>query len=153
MNVNRFTTLLLIGLLIGLHHCGKPNNPAVEGDVVVWSELRVLDELSESAILFIKQNQTAALRDAAGILLNSGRLVVKAEPPANAKQLEQVKLLQRDLDGLVNDEPESLTDEELIERVNAIHAIVVKMMEAAGMPHIHNHDNHDEHGEHDGHNH
>ena len=150
MNTKLFLILTVMVYSLWLHNCGESGNSSKGDKVVTWSELRLLDELSESAVQHSSQNQTAALRDTAGMMLNAGRLVVKAEPPANAMQPEQVKLLQSNLQGLVNDEPESLTDEELMERVNAIHAIAVKMMEAAGMPHIHNHDDHDDH---EGHNH
>lgn len=146
MNTKRRLAFVYIGMFILLQGCSQQQNQAENGSVVVWSELRVLDELSESAIQYNSQNQTAALRDTAGMLLKAGQLVVNAEPPANAVQPEQVKLLQSDLQGLVNDEPDSLTDEELFERVQAIHAIALKLMEAAGMPHVH--DDHDDHEDH-----
>lgn len=137
--------LLLMTVLIGLVGCGQQNT---QDQVVTWAQLRVLDELSEKAMNY-SEADGRSLQDMAAELFAAAKMVSASEPPANAKHAEQVVLLQSDLTGLIGDEISSLSKDELTERIDAIHTVAVKLMESAGMPHVHNHD----HEDHAGHNH
>lgn len=146
MKTNRIHNfLLLMTVWAGLVGCGQQNT---QDQVVTWAQLRVLDELSEKAINH-SEAEGGSLQEMAVELFAAAKMVSLSEPPTNAKHAEQVVLLQSDLTGLIGDEISSLNKEELTERIDAIHTVAVKLMEAAGMPHVHNHD----HEDHTGHNH
>ncbi len=142
-----FSSVFILG-------CGMETEQVTE-DEVVWAKLRVLDEYSETALQFANNNDVESLKEKAVELMSAAKLVAEGAPPDNVKQPEQVKVLQQDLTDLIVDDPGNLPPEELADRVHAIHSVVVKLMEAAGMPHVHDHDDHegDDHGDHEGHDH
>lgn len=157
MNLIRIIPIVLL-IAVFVIGCGNQN---AQEEVVTWAQLRVLDELSESAMSHTGTEDSAEFTNTVAELFGAAKLLCSSEPPANAKNLEQVKLLQTDLSGLIGDDPASLNQKDLNERIEAIHAVAVKLMEAAGMPHVHDHDHeheehdHEEHDheEHEGHNH
>ena len=118
-----------------------------------WPNLRQLDELSERAEQFIAKDDRAALRVLLPDLVAKARLVADDPLPAHAPQAKQARALQDDLRALAKElNAPSLSDESLKELAEGLHPIVARLLEAAGLPHVHeDHDkdddpHHHEHG-------
>jgi hypothetical protein len=133
---------LLITLFLSFTGCGQQNP---QDNVVTWPQLRVLDEIAETVMNHSGTEDSPEIQNSAVELFGAAKMVCESEVPGNAKNTEQVKLLQNDLSGLIGDEISSLSQDDLKERVNAIHAVAVKLMQEAGMPHIHDHEDHEGH--------
>jgi hypothetical protein len=121
--------------------CGKKNT------AIVWPELQALDHAAESAEAKVKAGadaaQLAAL--AADLADKSGKLL--ASPvPAGVKSPDLVNLRLREIKDLhaALADPSVLTPSHLL----AFHPVVAALLDAAGMPHVHE-DDHDHDHDHD----
>jgi hypothetical protein len=107
--------------------------------VVTWKALKQLDTLAERSEALCDQQAVAELRKLALPIKKAAAAVTVDPVPADAKDPDQVKVLQGDLkslsDALTN--PEQQDGVELTAILAGIHPIVEKLMEAAGMPHVH----------------
>lgn len=120
-------------------------------EVVSWTSLSELDEISiavEHAAAEHQHDEQKVLLKRAGKLISE----VQTSVPDNAKNTEQVAVLVKDLSALSTqiDSIDTLGHEELDTLSKAIHPIVAKLMETAGVPHVHAkeesaHDGHDHH--------
>ncbi len=109
-----------------------------EKQEVKWRGLNQLDELSikvEHATQEHKHDEQAELLGEAKTLIPQ----IASSIPANAKNKDQVKVLLTDLTALAEqlNELESLEHEQLDTLSKSIHPIVAKLMESAGVPHVH----------------
>ncbi len=99
--------------------------------VVKWSPLKKLDDLAEKKDL-------AALRKIAASVKTAAEAVESEVVPKNAKQPEQVKILQGDLKSLTDSihDPVKQDYEALTSLFTGIHPIVRQLMETSGMRHV-----------------
>jgi len=107
--------------------------------VVQWPALKQLDNLAEQCEALCDQKDVAALRKIAGTVQTAAITVVREPAPAGAKQPDEVKSLQGDLKNLAESihDPARQDGAELTAILAGVHPIVEKLMEAAGMPHVH----------------
>ena len=70
--------------------------------------------------------------------MKAGRAVTSASIPSNAAMPEEVGLILSDLENLVSElGAENLDDSSLENLILGLHPVIAKVIEAAGMPHIH----------------
>ena len=107
--------------------------------VVTWNSLKKLDDLAERSEALCERKAVAELRKLAPAIKKAAAVVIADPVPVGAKDPGQVKVLQGDLkslsDALTN--PKQQDGVELTAILSGIHPIVEKLMEAAGMPHVH----------------
>lgn len=108
-------------------------------DPVVWKNLKKLDDLAEKCEALSEKKDIAALRKISASVKDAAVLVEKDPPPAGALDAEKVKTLQTDLKSLSDEigDSEKQDGDELLAVLSAVHPIVEQLMEAAGMPHVH----------------
>ena len=71
-------------------------------------------------------------------LMKAGRAVTSTSIPSNAAKPEEVGLILSDLENLVSElGAENLDDSSLENLILGLHPVIAKLIEAAGMPHIH----------------
>ncbi len=112
---------------------------AQSATVVSWKSLKKLDDLAERSEALCERKAVAELRELAPAIKKAAAAVIADPVPAGAKDPAQVKVLQGDLKSLSDalSNPKQQDGVELTAILSGIHPIVEKMMEAAGMPHVH----------------
>ena len=107
--------------------------------VVQWPDLKCLDDLAERCEALCEQKDVAALRQIAASVKAAAITVALDPVPDGASHPEQVNALQGDLSSLADaiQNPEQQDGVGLTTVLAGIHPIVEKLMEAAGMPHVH----------------
>ncbi len=107
--------------------------------VVKWDDLKKLDDLAEKCEALCDQKDVKGLRKVCPSVKEAATKVQKDTVPKGAKDPEKVKVLQGDLKSLVDslDDPDTQDPEELTAILAGIHPIVEQLMEASGMPHVH----------------
>jgi hypothetical protein len=125
-------TLAMIAFLI------LPSARAAES-TVTWPSLKKLDDLAEKCEALSESKNVPELRKIAAEVKASAATVAGEAVPKNAKLPDQVKILQSDLKSLTDsiEDPKKQDGEELTALLAGVHPIVEKLMEAAGMPHVH----------------
>ena len=110
--------------------------------VVKWDSLKKLDVLAERCQALSDANDAAELRKLVIPVRDAMGIVAADRIPMEAKAPDQIKILQTELTSLIEALNDSGTqvDVELISILTSIDPIVGKMMEAAGMPHVHEND-------------
>lgn len=121
------------------------------GEPASWPHLRQLDELSERAEQLIAKDERATLRMLLPDLVKKSLLVADDPLPAHAPQAKQAGALQDDLRALAKElNAPGLSDESMKDLSEGLHPIVARLLEAAGLPHVHeDHDQDDEPHHHD----
>jgi hypothetical protein len=106
---------------------------------VGWPALSMLDALSERCALLVASQDVAEARRIVPSMKLAAETVAKDSPPKNAKQPEQVKVCQADLKSLAAaiDALDPKDVDELAGLLAGVHAVVEQLMEAVGMPHVH----------------
>ena len=121
-------------LLLGLGLTGCRNEVTVQ-----WTSLKQLDDLAERCEALCDQKDVAALRQIA-VAVKAAAIIVALDPlPAGARQPDEVNTLQGELANLADSigDPATQDGAELMGILAGVHPIVEKLMEAAGMPHVH----------------
>jgi hypothetical protein len=127
--------LMFLAFVLFSLGCGKKNA------VIVWPELQALDHATESAEAKVKASADPAQLAALAAELADKCVKLLASPvPAGVKSPDLVHLRLRELKDLhaALADPSVLTDAHLL----AFHPVVAALMDAAGMPHVHD-DGHD----------
>lgn len=115
-------------------------------EAVEWPELSRLDNVAYKVEGFARTGDNASIRASLAELLEVGRAVVPATIPSNTLEPQQVETLMADLANLIEElASEELGDESLSSLVLGLHPVIEKLIEAAGMPHLHGNE-----GPHDG---
>ncbi len=114
--------------------------------VVTWDSLKKLDDLAERCEALSDSKDVSGLR---GLIkaVKAAMTTVAAEPvPAGAKSPEQVKVLQADLRNLseVLSDTDIMADTDVVAILAGVHPVVENLMEASGMPHVHENDEHED---------
>ena len=124
--IHAFTVCALLLFCMNSSGCRNPV-------VVQWPDLKQLDDLAERCEALCDRKDVAALRKIAGD--------VKALDPVpdGARQPDAINALQSDLSSLADSirDPVQQDGAELTAILAGMHPIVEKLMEAAGMPHVH----------------
>lgn len=129
---NHFFRLLLLMIVIPLAHAGGE-------DVVKWPSLKKLDDLAERCEALCGNKDISGLRKIAAEVKDAAKVVASDTVPQGAKQPGQVKVLQEDLKSLADSigDADKQDGEELSAILAGIHPVVEQLMEASGMPHVH----------------
>ncbi len=153
-NFMLFTMSLCIVLLISACSQNQESKGRTSTDVVQWKALSELDELAEHLESDVKDNDLEHVREHIADLQAAAKEVIENPPPKNSKNPEKIKLIQADLKSLIDNITDELVsnDQMLTSLVMSLHPIVESMMEAAGVPHVHDHEDHEGHEHDDNHN-
>ena len=109
-----------------------------ENETVSWPEITQFDNLAFQADGLVRVKDLSAVRELHAELLAAGLAVTSDSIPPNAANPQEIELLLGDLENLVT----SLKDDDLDKLtlgnlVLGLHPVIAKLIEAAGMPHIH----------------
>lgn len=107
--------------------------------VVKWENLKKLDELAEKCEALCDQKDVKGLRKVCPEVKKAATAVQKDPLPKGTKDPAKVKVLQGDLKSLMESltDPDTQDPEELTAILAGVHPIVEQLMEASGMPHVH----------------
>lgn len=107
--------------------------------VVKWPSLKKLDDLAEKCEALAEQKDVVGLRKIAASVKLAAKTVQTEAIPTGAKEPERVKVLQGDLKSLTESigDPDKQDGGELTAVLAAVHPIVEQLMQASGMPHVH----------------
>lgn len=148
--MKRCNVLRVLGVVAGLivlGGCGR--QPVTE--TVEWSELRGLDHQAERAEARVDAGADAEELEALShAVIAAARALLDSGVPANVVSRSAVEArLQdvRDLAGALEEDPGAA------DVLKAFHPVVAELMEAAGMPHVHDHDHGHDHDHEHGHEH
>ncbi len=132
----RAHALLSFYLALAITSC--KNNVDSTSDTVSWPELTNLDEIAYRADGFARADDLSLVRESLPKLLASAGAVNQASIPPNTADPQQVKTLLTDLTNLVDGlSSPNLDDASLTSLVLGLHPVIEKLIEAAGMPHLH----------------
>ena len=110
----------------------------IEEETVSWPEINRFDDLAFQADGLARVEELGTVRELLSELLVAGKAVTPASVPSNAADPQQIELILGDLNSLVNGlAAENLDDVSLENLVLVLHPVIAKLIEAAGMPHIH----------------
>ena len=105
---------------------------------VSWPEIVRFDELAYRAEGFARVGDLDSIRESRAELLEAGGALTRATVPSNAADPLQVETILGDLTSLISSlSSEDLNDESLKSLVIGLHPVIAKLIDAAGMPHIH----------------
>lgn len=124
-----------------------------EAVVVQWEALRELDELSLHMEGYVERNDMEHVRGHYEELRDALAAVAESELPENAHKPDEARQLQQELKALADSLTDELkTNDEMVKTlVKSVHPVSARLMEAAGVPHVHGHEGHDH--DHEGHDH
>lgn len=131
----RTRDVLILLLCFHLWSCSKSDS------VVQWPALKHLDEWAEKGEGWSEEGKVAEMRQNLPALRKAVEDLLASPVPANAKDPGAVKLVLsdlKDLDHQLSKTP--LSDDELKVQVASLHPIVERLMGAAGLPHVHEHE-------------
>ena len=109
-----------------------------ENETVSWPEITQFDNLAFQADGLARVKDLSAVRELHSELLAAGLAVTSDSIPSNAANPQEIELLLGDLENLVTSlKDDDLNDLTLGNLVLGLHPVIAKLIEAAGMPHIH----------------
>ena len=107
-------------------------------DQVSWPEITHFDDIAFRADGYVRVEDISAVRELLAGLLLAGKALTKDTIPANVADPQQVELIFGDLSNLISGlAAEELDDASLADLVLGLHPVIAKLIDAAGMPHIH----------------
>ena len=104
---------------------------------VAWPELVRFDEVAYRADSFARTGDLATVEEMRAELLETGKAITPATIPSNVADPRQTKTILADLTGLVDGLSRSTDPKSTATLVLGMHPVIEKLMDAAGMPHIH----------------
>jgi hypothetical protein len=106
---------------------------------VQWPDLRAMDDLTHRTDALAARSDSDALRELLPELHRLTLAVASAPAPAGTKDTDKLAVLQKDLASLAEfvSDPATMTDAEVIIQSKSFHPLVLEIMAAAGMPHVH----------------
>lgn len=141
----------LTALLLFVSACGPTESTGSQssGETVDWPALKTLDhQVIEMEALMNMENTADLLAQQVGRVLGTMSTLQAGGVPANVKQPELVEQKMEELRALaleIQQSADNLGEAPLA----ALHPLVADVMEAAGMPHVHDEHEHDHHHDHD----
>ena len=133
----KFGVLFCLGLVLIGSSC-KRSGTEPSDEPVAWPEIAHFDDVAFMADGYARVGDIAAVRESHAELLKAGKAVTPATVPANAAEPEEIELVLGDLTSLVDGlAAKELDDTSLTNLVLGLHPVIAKLIEAAGMPHVH----------------
>jgi hypothetical protein len=121
-----------------LSHCSKPT-------VVEWPALKEMDEWAEKGEAWADGAKIGEIRKELPGFIAAAEKLAASPVPANVADAKGVAQVMGDFrDVLTRLKKPGISDDDLKTLVAALHPLVERLMEVAGMPHVHEHDDHDE---------
>ena len=125
-----------VSLLLILSSCDRNVNEVNE--VVSWPEINDFDNISFKADGLVRVKDLESVRQLKEELVKTGLSVTNESIPSNAANPEEVELLVKDLNNIVSDlTKDNIDDSSLESLILGLHPVIAKIIDAAGMPHIH----------------
>lgn len=135
-NATALTFCLMALAMIGVS-C-EPDETTSDEEPVSWPEITLFDDVAFRADGYVRVEDLPAVRELLPDLLEAGEAVKNASVPSNVADRKEVELILGDLKNLiVGIGKEGLDDDSLADLVLGLHPVIAKLIEAAGMPHIH----------------
>ena len=133
--MQRFIRFTAASLLLSFVYLAGCRNRVV----VQWADLKQLDDLAERCQALCAQKDVPALRQLAADVKGAAITVALDPVPDGARRAAEVNTLQGDLSTLADaiNDPAQQDGTELTALLAGVHPIVEKLMEAAGVPHVH----------------
>ena len=132
-----FISFLSISLALIFGSCDRSLSE-IEEETVSWPEINRFDDLAFQADGLARVEELGTVRELLPELLKAGKAVTPTSVPSNAADPQQIELILGDLNSLVDGlAAENLDDVSLENLVLGLHPVIAKLIEAAGMPHIH----------------
>jgi hypothetical protein len=105
---------------------------------VSWPEITRFDDIAFRADGYVRVEDISGVREVLADLLLAGKALTKESIPTNVADPQQVELILGDLSNLVSGlAAEELDDATLADLVLGLHPVIAKLIDAAGMPHVH----------------
>ena len=135
--MSKTSPFFYLSLILLLSSCERSANEIAE-ETVSWPEIADFDNLAFQADGLVRIQDLEAVRDLHADLVKAGMAVTPSSIPANAAKPKEVELILSDLSNLVSGlQADPLDDSSLENLVLGLHPVIAKLIEAAGMPHIH----------------
>ena len=135
--MSKTSLFFYLSLILLLSSCERSANEIAE-ETVSWPEIADFDNLAFQADGLVRVKDLEAVRDLHADLVKAGMAVTPSSIPANAAKPKEVELILSDLSNLVSGlQADPLDDSSLENLVLGLHPVIAKLIEAAGMPHIH----------------
>ena len=135
--MSKTSPFFYLSLILLLSSCERSANEIAE-ETVSWPEIADFDNLAFQADGLVRVKDLEAVRDLHADLVKAGMAVTPSSIPANAAKPKEVELILSDLSNLVSGlQADPLDDSSLENLVLGLHPVIAKLIEAAGMPHIH----------------
>ena len=126
-----------LSLILLLSSCERSDNEIAE-ETVSWPEIVNFDNLAFQADGLVRVQDLVAVRDLHADLIKAGMAVTPSSIPTNAANPKEVELILSDLSNLVSGlQADPLDDSSMENLVLGLHSVIAKLIETAGMPHIH----------------
>ena len=135
--MSKISQLILLSLILLFSACERSGEEISE-ETVSWPEITDFDNLAFQADGLVRVKDIEAVRDLHADLVKAGMAVTPSSIPANAANPQEVELILSDLSNLVSGlQADPLDDSSMENLVLGLHPVIAKLIEAAGMPHIH----------------
>ena len=135
--MSKFSPLTSLILILSLCSCER-SATNTDSETVSWPEITEFDNIAFQADGFVRVKDLEAARKILDDLMIAGRAVTSTSIPSNAANPEEIGLILSDLENLVSDlGAKTLDDSSLENLILGLHPVIAKLIEAAGMPHIH----------------
>ena len=135
--MSKTSPFFYLSLILLLSSCERSANEIAE-ETVSWPEIADFDNLAFQADGLVRVKDLEAVRYLHADLVKAGMAVTPSSIPANAANPQEVELILSDLSNLVRGlQADPLNDSSLENLVLGLHPVIAKLIEAAGMPHIH----------------
>ena len=135
--MSKISQFILLSLILLFSACERSGEEISE-ETVSWPEIVDFDNLAFQADGLVRVQDLEAVRDLHADLVKVGMAVTPSSIPANAANPKEVELILSDLSNLVSSlQADPLDDSSLENLVLGLHPVIAKLIETAGMPHIH----------------
>ena len=135
--MTKTTLFLALSFVLTIISCER-SDIQNENETVSWPEITQFDNLAFQADGLVRVKDLSAVRELHAELLAAGLAVTSDSIPSNAANPQEIELLLGDLENLVTSlKDDDLNDLTLGNLVLGLHPVIAKLIEAAGMPHIH----------------
>lgn len=135
--MSKISQFILLSLILLFSACERSGEEISE-ETVSWPEIADFDNLAFQADGLVRVKDLEAVRDLHADLIKAGIAVTPSSIPANAANPQEVELILSDLSNLISGlQSDPLDDSSLENLILGLHPVIAKLIEAAGMPHIH----------------
>jgi hypothetical protein len=135
--MSKFSLFISLIFILSLCSCER-SATNTDDETVSWPEITEFDNIAFQADGLVRVKDLETARKMLEDLIKTGRAVTSTSIPSNAVKPEEIGLILNDLENLVSElGAENLDDSTLENLILGLHPVIAKLIEAAGMPHIH----------------